>query len=101
MVVWFYYLPGTGVTGEKRFYGGSGLIVGDVEDWFVPSFGEVVEDRAESSDNVVTCSGLNREGVDVVGVIRICDEEVLISVCRSGGQSPRGVCVDRAFGLIR
>ena len=54
MVVWFYYLPGTGVTGEKRFYGGSGLIVGDVEDWFVPSFGEVVEDSAEGSDNVVT-----------------------------------------------
>ena len=101
MVVWFHYLPGAGVTGEERFYGCSGLIVGDVEDWFVPSFGEVVEDSAESSDNVVTCPGLNREGVDVVRVIRICNEEVLISVCRSGGQSPRGVYVDRAFGLIR
>ena len=54
MVVWFHYLPGAGVTGEERFYGRSGLIVGDVEDWFVPSFGEVVEDCAEDSDNVVT-----------------------------------------------
>ncbi len=42
------------VTGEERFYGRSGLIVGDVEDWFVPSFGEVIEDSAEGSNNVVT-----------------------------------------------
>ena len=52
MVVWLNYLPGAVVIFEESFDGRCGLIVGDVEDWLVASFGEVAEYSLEGSNDV-------------------------------------------------
>ena len=59
MVVWLHYLPGAGISFEESFDDRCGLIVGDVEDWLVTLFGEVVEYSSEGSDDVFIRSGLD------------------------------------------
>ncbi len=75
MVVGFHELHFSVLLLHEILDGLGCLVVGDIECWLVAPGGEGLEHLLESFHNVTVRSGVDREGKDIVGVVRVRDKK--------------------------
>lgn len=101
VVVWFHELHGDVLADTILFDCGGCLVIRNVECWCVPMCRQCFDYRAEGCHDVLTGSGVDRDGKNVVGVVIVCDKDELLAVQRTDWEVSGTVGVKCSMLFVR